>query len=1081
MAGLGDDELSARLSIRLLGAVEVRIEGTPVDIGGTQPRAIIAHLALDAGRIVPVDRLITRLWDEEPPRTPLGTLQSYVSRLRRLLEPQRAAGAPPSVLVSEAPGYVLVVPRTQVDVHRFTALADEARSALGADDPARALSAADRALALWLGDPLAGIGPEQQVGPIALPFVEQHAATIEDRFEALLALGRHREAVPALHAASEDAPLRERRWGLLATALYRSGRQADALRAIADVRSRLLDELGLDISPDLRTLERRILDQDPALAHHAHAHAGSASAPTVVTEAPPTTEPTAERAAAAPAGPDQATGNEPSTDRPPRVVGRQREWRELVAALDRAERGSTQLVLLEGEAGIGKSTLLEALAQYATQRGWRQATGRCVEAGLAPSLWPALEIVRDLVDGGTPPDAATNPLVQLIVDDVRPSAPTSVELVTSFVELLDALGSGPLLVILDDVHWADRATLDVLNVAAQRLGQRPVVIVAAFRPPGEIPGSQLTETLGRLRRLPALTSVVVSPLEVDEVAELMTQTSGATPDSELAAHVRARAGGNPLFVVELARLAGERGVAGPTNVPDAIRDVVRERLARLPERATAELEIAAVLGERFQLQTVIAASDRSADDCLDALDAAIVTRIIVPDGPDYRFAHALVRDAVLADLSPVRRQRLHAAVADAIAATLGDGPSTAEPIAHHRLAARAVLDPVLVAEALVAAADVARWKNALDDGEWFAEQALEVLEGARRGPGRLRAEVNAVEAIISVSYRRGESAADGLVDRIGQIATRSRSESVAALVLFLRFGEIDDVAHVTEVQSVVAEARELAARATEPYAVVTLAYLLASWSLLIGDPVSAVAECRRGFAATGSATPDDPPEHVPLVLLPLIAGMAEALTGDADSARVQVNRRMRAWLARRSEVDDIGEQNVTFSAALIEAVLGDPERLIARVAGYSAVGSAGLFPEQDASVELLITWAESSLGRPGELDRADRAMATLDAGPDLVLVAAMRSFHASAAMAAGDPRCVDMLADARSEAERRGEVWWLAEIVRLQALADARFGDGARVNDLLDEAAAIAGDQRASLLSARVDDTRARLAAATRA
>lgn len=1062
MAELGDDDLSSRLSIRLLGAVEVRIAGVPVDIGGTQPRAIVAHLALDAGRIVPVDRLITRLWDDDPPRTPLGTLQSYVSRLRRILEPVREAGSPPSVLVSEAPGYLLAVPRTQVDVHRFADLADEARSRLAANDPARALSAADSALQLWLGEPLAGIGPDQQVGPIALPFVELHAATIEDRFDALLALGRHGEAVPALHAAIEESPLRERRWGLLATALYRSGRQADALRAIADVRSRLLDELGLDVSPELRTLERRILDHDPALGRDtvSAAGAGSVTAPT-----PP---------AAADSGDRLESG------RARRVVGRQREWGELVAALDRAEHGAAQLVLLEGEAGIGKSTLLDALADHATGRGWRRATGRCVEAGLAPSLWPALEIVRDLVgEAGPPPDAATNPLVQLVVHDVRPAAPTSVELVTSFVDLLDALGSEPLLVTLDDVHWADRATLDVLGVAAQRLGARPVVVVAAFRPPNQVPGSLLAETLGRLRRLPRLTSMTVSPLAVDEVAELMSQTAGATPDDELAEQVHTRAGGNPLFVVELARLAGERGVAGATSIPDAIRDVVRERLARLPDRATAELEIAAVLGERFQLQTVIAASDRSADDCLDALDAAIVTRILVPDGSEYRFAHALVRDAVLADLSPVRRQRLHAAIADAIVATLGDGPSTAEPIAHHRLAARAILDPVVVAEALVEAADVARWKNALDDGERLAELALDVLDGARRGPGRLRAEVNAVEAIISVSYRRSEILPEELIARVDQIATRSRSESVAALVLFLRFGHIDEVAHLSEMEPVVAEARALAERATEPYAVVTLSYLLGSWALLYGDPVSAVDECRRGFAATGSATPDDPPDHVPLVLLPLMAGMAEALVGDAESARVQVNRRMRAWLAKRSQVDDVGEQNVTFSALLVEALLGDPHRVLTRGAGYVPVGALGLFPEQDASVALLTTWAELSLGRPGDVDLADRAMATIDAGPDLVLRAAQRSFLAGAQMAAGDPRCVATLALARSEAEDRGEVWWLAEIVRLQADADARFGDGSGVGGFLDEAAAIAAEQGASMLSTRIDDTRARLVAAT--
>ena len=115
----------------------------------------------------------------------------------------------------------------------------------------------------------------------------------------------------------------------------------------------------------------------------------------------------------------------------------------------------------------------------------------------------------------------------------------------------------------------------------------------------------------------------------------MEITTGVAPSTELAGRVRDRAGGNPLFVAELARLAGERGVADERTVPHAVRDVVRGRLAQLPERATAELEVAAVLGERFELRTAMAASERDPDACLDALDAAIVTRILVPDGDGY--------------------------------------------------------------------------------------------------------------------------------------------------------------------------------------------------------------------------------------------------------------------------------------------------------------------------------------------------------------------------------------------------------------------------------------------------------------
>ena len=140
---------------------------------------------------------------------------------------------------------------------------------LGARPPpayaAQALEHFDAALALWRGPALAGVGPDEEVRPIVVRFEEERAQAIEDRFEALLALGRHAEAVPALQLAVDEHPLRERLWALLALALYRSSRQADALRALSTARASLLDELGLDPGPELRALENRILAQDPGL------------------------------------------------------------------------------------------------------------------------------------------------------------------------------------------------------------------------------------------------------------------------------------------------------------------------------------------------------------------------------------------------------------------------------------------------------------------------------------------------------------------------------------------------------------------------------------------------------------------------------------------------------------------------------------------------------------------------------------------------------------------------------------------------------------------------------------------------
>ena len=197
---------------------------------------------------------------------------------------------------------------------------------------------------------------------------EERAAAVEDRFEALLALGRHGEAVPALQSAVDEHPMRERLWALLALALYRSSRQADALRALSTARDTLLDELGLDPGPELRELEAKILAHDPALL----AAAADVAARAIVVP---------------------ARAEQPQVE----LVGREVELRLLTQALDAARTTGPQLVLVEGEPGIGKSTVSDAFLARAAAAGWRTATGRCVEPGLSPSLWPAAEIVRELV------------------------------------------------------------------------------------------------------------------------------------------------------------------------------------------------------------------------------------------------------------------------------------------------------------------------------------------------------------------------------------------------------------------------------------------------------------------------------------------------------------------------------------------------------------------------------------------------------------------------------------------------------------------------------------------------------------
>ena len=252
MAGMTGD---GRLYFAVLGSFRVDKDGSELDLGPRLQRVLLAILVVEAGRVVPVDRLLDLLWREEPPAAAIASVQAYVSQLRRVLEPGRAARAPARVLVTQDPGYVLRVADDQVDTLRFHALVRQAHNDLAGGQPAAAAAGLEDALALWRGNPLAEFAGESWAVPTVAPLTEAHDLATEARIDAWLALGRHARAAAELEAMVEARPLRERRWGQLIVATYRCGRQADALRAYQRCRIVLADELGLEPGPELRRLE----------------------------------------------------------------------------------------------------------------------------------------------------------------------------------------------------------------------------------------------------------------------------------------------------------------------------------------------------------------------------------------------------------------------------------------------------------------------------------------------------------------------------------------------------------------------------------------------------------------------------------------------------------------------------------------------------------------------------------------------------------------------------------------------------------------------------------------------------------
>jgi DNA-binding SARP family transcriptional activator/WD40 repeat protein len=351
------------VEFRILGPFEVVRSGESVPLGGTQKRALLALLALHSGEPVSIDRLIDELWGERPPRTAAKTVQVYVSQLRKALGSD--------VIVTREQGYMLAVERDQLDVSRFEALCATGRRALADGDTVRAAERLASALALWRGEPLAEFAYEPFAQRAIARLVEARMAALEDRIDADLALGRQAELISELELLVAANPLRERLRGQLMIALYRAGRQADALGVYRQASELLREELGLEPIRALRELERLILEQDASLD-------GSRQVPI------------ATRCEAPVVCPFKGLAFFDRSDAE-FFFGRERLIADLVARL-----AESPLVGVLGPSGIGKSSLLRAGVLPALSggalpgsAGWRQVLLRPGEhpcAGLAHAV-----------------------------------------------------------------------------------------------------------------------------------------------------------------------------------------------------------------------------------------------------------------------------------------------------------------------------------------------------------------------------------------------------------------------------------------------------------------------------------------------------------------------------------------------------------------------------------------------------------------------------------------------------------------------------------------------------------------------
>ncbi|MGQ5261594.1 ATP-binding protein [Micromonospora sp. ZYX-F-536] len=723
--------------LRVLGPLEVEVDTRgPVDLGGPRQRAVLALLLAARGEVVSVGRMIDELWRGDAPPRAIVSLQAYVSHLRRVLEPGRERRAPARVLVTVPPGYAIRVPTDAVDAARFETLLAEARTVSSAD-PGRARLLLRTGLDLWRGPAYAEFAAEPWAQAEVMRLEELRLAARELLLDVTVRCGDAAEAVPEAEALTRQAPLREESWRLLALALWRTGRQGDALAALRRARATLADQLGLDPGPALVEVESAILGQRLDLLPPVAATAARVDAERSVSEEV--------------------------------FVGREAELAALGQAAAEAVVSGPRVALVSGEAGAGKTSVLTRLQEELTARGWLVTVGRCPEVEGAPPAWGWVEALRQLATEAPPGDLAPALAPLLGGGDGEPGGDVTAgrfRLHRAVAAWLDAAAVGrPVAVVLDDLHAADAETLLLLNSVTEMTGGA-VLFVAALRPADN--PERLADTMAVLaRRSPH--RIQLGGLTTSEVERLLGALARTTVDRDTVAALAERTGGNPFYVRESARLLASEGtLVAISDVPEGVRDVLRRRLSRLPSAAVSVLRLCAAVGREADVRTLVDAAGTDEGTVLQALEAGLAAGLLTEPAPGrVRFVHGLVCDTIYTDLPHLRRTRLHARIA---AATRRLAPDDYPALAHHYARAASADTAPLAVDYAVRAAELAERRYAYDAAIELLSNAVDAVETVAGDRDALR--VDLLGRLLRAQARAGAVAAAQ--------RTRARAIDVAA-------------------------------------------------------------------------------------------------------------------------------------------------------------------------------------------------------------------------------------------------------------------------------------------------------------
>jgi tetratricopeptide (TPR) repeat protein len=778
-------------------------------------------------------------------------------------------------------------------------------------------------------------------------------------------------------------------------------------------------------------------------------------------------------------------------------VGRDVELRQAIAALQEA-RTVTRVVLVEGEPGIGKTRLVEELAAHAVARGTAVHWGRAYEGGMAPAFWPWLPLLRALADRLDDRSLLAPELAGVIEAGgahdagATRSDHTRFRFFDAVVRLVTATSlEQPLMLVLEDLQWADLPSLELLTFVGGQLAAEPVLLVGTVRELEVGRNDAVVEALAALSRAQAARRISLGGLSHLATAHLVEAASTSTVEPDVIAAIQDRSEGNPFFATELARLVvAERdrdaalgAVAAGGDIPSGVRDVVRRRLALLPEATLRLLQTAAVMGRDIDLDLLVEASGEPLDSVLDGVDPAVVQRLLapVPDRPStFRFAHALVREVVADDVSALRRARIHLRVAEALEATVGELDDAAEILAEHLWAAAPIGVGQRAARALERAAEVAVRRFAFESAEGMLERAVQLRRTAGGSSQDVEAELLAACRLLSIQrslHGYGSVAESPHLRRAQDLARRAGRPDILARLLWSEWAAYDTRCDFYRSEAVAETLRALAEESDDPLV------------RIAGLAPLAISRWHRGHVAEAAAMLDeavllgtkvDPPTmtvglDLEVVLLPHpFTRFLHVLIGDLGTP-AEAEAAMQELSA--AAPDRYAVSLVEMLSAAGALTVGEPQW--AERAARRAIDAdpESTFSFWGRGAHAYLAAALVDLGRPDEgLPLLETAVARYIAEGGRTGMVLLRASRVAGLVEAGRLDEADgALAEAAHELATFGERYGEPLVLEAEARLRSARGDGSAAAGLLVQAVDLATAQGAHAVARRVAATARRL------